>query len=65
MNRFGIEPTCCELEFDQACVDKVSTVCGLVCEYRAASGRKRLNMRVGYELPLHGGKQPFIWREFP
>jgi len=27
-----IEPTCCELEFDQACLSKVDTVCGLVCE---------------------------------
>ncbi len=27
-----IKPSCCELEFDQACVDKVNTVCGLVCE---------------------------------
>lgn len=27
-----MEPSCCGLEFDQACVDKVSTVCGLVCK---------------------------------
>jgi len=27
-----IDPTCCELEFDQACLDKVDTVCNLVCE---------------------------------
>ena len=24
--------SCCGVEFDQACVDKVNTVCGLVCE---------------------------------
>jgi len=28
-----MEPTCCELEFDQSCLDKVSEVCGLLCEY--------------------------------
>ena len=27
-----IDSTCCELKFDQACLDKVDTVCGLVCE---------------------------------
>jgi hypothetical protein len=27
-----IDPSCCALEFDQACLDKVDTVCGLVCE---------------------------------
>ena len=27
-----IEPLCCALGFDQACLDKVNTVCGLVCE---------------------------------
>lgn len=25
-------PGCCEVEFSQACLDKVDTVCGLVCE---------------------------------
>lgn len=28
----GIDPTCCSISFDAACVDKVDTVCGLVCE---------------------------------
>jgi hypothetical protein len=28
----AIEPLCCELAFDQACLDKVDTSCGLVCE---------------------------------
>jgi hypothetical protein len=27
-----IDLTCCALEFDQACLDMVDTVCGLVCE---------------------------------
>ena len=27
-----IDPSCCTLEFDQACLDRVSTTCGLVCE---------------------------------
>jgi uncharacterized repeat protein (TIGR01451 family) len=27
-----IDPTCCDLEFDEACLDQVNTVCGLVCE---------------------------------
>jgi hypothetical protein len=28
----AINPSCCALEFDQACLDMVGTVCGLVCE---------------------------------
>lgn len=27
-----IDPSCCALEFDQECLDRVDTVCGLVCE---------------------------------
>ncbi|MFC1605783.1 hypothetical protein ACFL33_02835 [Pseudomonadota bacterium] len=27
-----IDPTCCDTEFSQSCVDKVNTVCGLVCQ---------------------------------
>lgn len=27
-----IEPACCALEFDQACLDMVGSECGLVCE---------------------------------
>jgi len=27
-----IEPACCTDKFDQSCLDKVNTVCGLVCE---------------------------------
>ena len=27
-----IDPSCCALEFDQACLDMVGTECGLVCE---------------------------------
>jgi uncharacterized repeat protein (TIGR01451 family) len=27
-----IDPSCCALEFDQACLDRVYTICGLVCE---------------------------------
>ena len=27
-----IEPSCCALEFDQACLEKVGTVCNLICE---------------------------------
>ena len=27
-----IDPSCCALEFNQACLDRVSTTCGLVCE---------------------------------
>jgi hypothetical protein len=26
------EPFCCAVEFDQACLDKVDTICGLVCD---------------------------------
>lgn len=28
----AIDSSCCELEFDGACLDKVDTVCGLVCD---------------------------------
>lgn len=28
----NIEPACCESGFSQSCVDKVNTVCGLVCQ---------------------------------
>ena len=28
----GIDPSCCELEFDQACLDMVGSECGLVCK---------------------------------
>jgi len=27
-----IDPTCCSLDFDQACLDRVGSVCGLACE---------------------------------
>ena len=27
-----IDPSCCALEFDQECLDRVDTDCGLVCE---------------------------------
>ena len=27
-----IDPTCCSVAFDQACLDKVNTICGLICE---------------------------------
>ena len=27
-----VDPACCDTEFDQACLDKVDTVCGLECE---------------------------------
>jgi len=27
-----IDPACCDTEFDQSCLDKVTTVCSLVCE---------------------------------
>lgn len=27
-----IDPACCDTEFSQSCLDKVNTVCGLVCE---------------------------------
>ena len=28
----GIDPSCCDTEFNASCLEKVNTVCGLVCE---------------------------------
>ena len=28
----AVDPSCCDTEYSQSCVDKVNTVCGLVCQ---------------------------------